>query len=107
MCLLDQLLMARVIIGGKDHGITPFFIQIRDMGTHKPLPGIAIGDIGPKLGFNSTDNGFMRFQHVHVPRDAMLMGIAEVTPAGNASSLDMRDKSLTPACEIGYFKCRC
>ncbi|KAG5191109.1 palmitoyl-CoA oxidase [Tribonema minus] len=86
------LLMARVIVNGKDHGISPFFLQIRDMGTHMPLPGIAIGDIGPKLGFNSTDNGFMRFHRVRVPRDAMLMGVAEVTPEGDFRRIPGGDK---------------
>jgi acyl-CoA oxidase len=47
--VLLQLLMARVIIRGKDYGVSSFFIQIRDMGNHHPLPGIVIGDIGPKL----------------------------------------------------------
>lgn len=49
------VLMARVIVGGKDEGVGPFFVQLRDMGTHQPLPGIIVGDIGPKLGFNSSE----------------------------------------------------
>lgn len=31
-------------------GVHPFIVQIRDMKTHLPLPGIAVGDIGPKYG---------------------------------------------------------
>lgn len=27
------------------------------METHAPLPGITLGDIGPKMGFNQNDNG--------------------------------------------------
>ncbi|CAM9486736.1 unnamed protein product, partial [Chrysoparadoxa australica] len=76
------ILMARLITKGKDHGVQPFFIQIRDLATHEPLPGITIGDIGPKLGFQSTDNGFMRFNSVGVPRDSLLNGVATVSTNG-------------------------
>ena len=45
-------------------GILPFFVQIRDSQTRKPLPGIVVGDIGPKYGYPGMDNGFMLFnQH--------------------------------------------
>jgi len=37
------------------------FDALRTDGSAGPgLKGVAIGDIGPKLGFNSTDNGFCR-----------------------------------------------
>lgn len=32
-------------------GVHAFIVQIRDMKTHKPLKGIAVGDIGPKYGY--------------------------------------------------------
>lgn len=50
------MVFARLIIDMKDYGIHPFLVQLRGEG-HKPLPGIEVGDIGPKLGFNSVDNG--------------------------------------------------
>jgi acyl-CoA oxidase len=31
------------------------------METHEALPGIKVGDIGPKLGYHTTDNGFLMF----------------------------------------------
>ncbi|KAL5043023.1 hypothetical protein BDW71DRAFT_200083 [Aspergillus fruticulosus] len=31
------------------YGPHPFIVQVRDMTTHKPLEGIVIGDIGPKI----------------------------------------------------------
>ena len=34
----------------QDFGPHGFVVQIRDMETHKPLPGITVGDIGPKFG---------------------------------------------------------
>ncbi len=33
----------------RDHGPHGFIAQLRDMDTHLPLPGITIGDIGPKV----------------------------------------------------------
>ena len=32
-----------------DYGPHPFVVQIRDLKTHKPLDGIAVGDIGMAL----------------------------------------------------------
>ncbi|CBJ32604.1 acyl-CoA oxidase [Ectocarpus siliculosus] len=54
------VLMAQLVLDGKVLGVHPFFVQLRSMTDHSPLKGVAIGDIGPKLGFNSTDNGFCR-----------------------------------------------
>ena len=42
--------------------------------------GITIGDIGPKFGFNTIDNGFLRFDKVRIPRDNMLMKNSQVRP---------------------------
>lgn len=55
-----------------NHGPHPFIVQIRDMQTHKPLPGIVVGDIGPKYGYAPMDNGYMIFDNVSVPHSAML-----------------------------------
>jgi len=40
--------------------------------------GITLGDIGPKFGFDSIDNGFLRFSNVRIPRENMLMKYAQV-----------------------------
>lgn len=37
---------------------------------------------GPKYGFETVDNGYLRLAHVRVPRDHMLARYAEVTPDG-------------------------
>ncbi len=42
--------MARLFAKGRDYGPHAFVVQIRDMATHLPLPGITVGDIGPKMG---------------------------------------------------------
>ncbi len=73
-----QVAMARLFIKGRDYGPHAFVVPIRDMATHLPLPGIRVGDIGPKFGYNGVDNGFLSFNHVAVPRDNMLMRFAKV-----------------------------
>ena len=55
------ILMARLFLDGKDLGPHPFFVQIRNLKDHSALPGIEVGDIGPKIGFQAVDNGFLRF----------------------------------------------
>ena len=37
-------------------------VPIRCMETHRALPGITVGDIGPKLGYSTKDNGFLRLE---------------------------------------------
>lgn len=59
-------------------GVHAFIVPIRSLENHMPLPGITVGDIGPKLGTDANDNGFLRFDHVRIPRDHMLMGFAKV-----------------------------
>ncbi|RIA90727.1 acyl-CoA dehydrogenase/oxidase [Glomus cerebriforme] len=72
------IVMAQLISNGKNYGPHPFVVQIRDMKTHLPLPSITIGDIGPKFGFNSTDNGFILFEHVRIPRFNMLSKFSQI-----------------------------
>lgn len=60
----------------------PFLVPIRDPKTRQPLPGVTVGDIGPKVAFSVKDNGFARFDKVRIPRDSMLMRYAKVSKAG-------------------------
>jgi acyl-CoA oxidase len=73
------VVMARLFVQGVDHGPHAFVVQLRSLDDHKCLPGIMIGDIGPKFGYNGVDNGFLRFDHVIVGRDAMLSRFAQVS----------------------------
>lgn len=45
--------------------------------------GIKIGEIGSKLGMNSTNNGFLAFDKVRIPRINMLMKNAQVLKVNN------------------------
>ena len=77
------LIVARLIVKGKDHGPQCLFIQIRDPDTHKLLPGLETGDIGPKLGYNSKDNGFMRFTNFRVPMISLLGKYIKINSNGD------------------------
>ncbi|RLN37450.1 hypothetical protein BBO99_00007339 [Phytophthora kernoviae] len=73
---------ARLFLDGKDVGVQAFLVQIRSMEDHQPLPGIEVGDIGPKVGFNAIDNGYCAFHKVRIPRGNMMMRYAKVLPDG-------------------------
>ena len=57
-------------------------VQLRDESTHRPLPGIVVGEIGPKMGLKAADNGFLQLNQVRIPRDNMLMKNAQVEADG-------------------------
>lgn len=63
-------------------GVHAFLIQIRDRTTHTPFPGIEIGDCGYKKGLNGVDNGWIKFEDYHVPRETLLNKFADVTADG-------------------------
>lgn len=46
-------------------------VQIRDKD-HNPMPGCEMGDIGLKVGYNTKDNGYLRFDHVRIPRENLV-----------------------------------
>jgi len=57
-------------------------VQTRDVDTWKHMPGVKSGDIGPKLGYHSKDNGWASFEHVRIPRTDMFMNVAELSRDG-------------------------
>ncbi|KAG7387239.1 hypothetical protein PHYPSEUDO_014524 [Phytophthora pseudosyringae] len=73
---------ARLFLDGEDVGVQAFLVQIRSMEDHEPLPGIEVGDIGPKVGFNAIDNGYCAFHKIRIPRENMMMRYAKVLPDG-------------------------
>jgi len=80
------VVFARLLSNGKDHGVHPFMVQLRDLQTHKLLPGIEVGDIGPKLGFNSKDNGFLKFTRHKAPKKALLAKFIEINSEGKVQT---------------------
>lgn len=74
------VVMAQLIIDGKRYGPHPFVVQIRDFKTHEALQNVHVGDIGPKFGYNTMDNGFLLLNHVKVPHSSMLARFSRVDP---------------------------
>ncbi|TVY47098.1 Peroxisomal acyl-coenzyme A oxidase [Lachnellula occidentalis] len=77
------VVMAQLIIDGKPYGPHPFVCQIRDMKTHEPLEGVHVGDIGPKFGYNTMDNGFLLLNKFKIPHINMLAKFSRVDPETN------------------------
>jgi len=55
------VVFARLIIEGNDYGINAFIVQFRNLADFKRVNGFESGDIGPKFGHFSKDNGWARF----------------------------------------------
>ncbi|XP_056135593.1 peroxisomal acyl-coenzyme A oxidase 1 isoform X2 [Lampris incognitus] len=77
------IVLAQLHSQGRCHGLHAFIVPIRSMSTHEPLPGITVGDIGPKFGFDEVDNGYLKLKNVRIPRENMLMKYAKVEPDGS------------------------
>jgi acyl-CoA oxidase len=88
------VVMAQLIIKGKEYGLHAFIVPLRNRETHLPLPGVSLGDIGPKYGYEGNDNGFLILKHVRIPRDNMLMRHSKVDRQGNYTK--------PPHAKIGY-----
>ncbi|XP_069050723.1 peroxisomal acyl-coenzyme A oxidase 1 isoform X1 [Lepisosteus oculatus] len=76
------IVLAQLYTQGHCHGLHAFIVPIRNMSTHEPLPGVVVGDIGPKFGFDEVDNGYLKLDNVRIPRENMLMKYAKVEPDG-------------------------
>ncbi|XP_051568021.1 peroxisomal acyl-coenzyme A oxidase 1 isoform X2 [Myxocyprinus asiaticus] len=76
------IVLAQLYTQGKCFGLHAFITPIRCMKTHMPLPGVVVGDIGPKFGFDEVDNGYLKLENVRIPRENMLMKYAKVEPDG-------------------------
>ena len=53
------------------------------METHQPLDGVCVGDIGPKFGYNTMDNGYLLLNKVKIPHANMLARFSRVDPETN------------------------
>ncbi|XP_005868481.1 PREDICTED: peroxisomal acyl-coenzyme A oxidase 2 [Myotis brandtii] len=76
------LVLAQLICSGARQGMHAFIVPIRSLQDHTLLPGVTAGDIGPKMDFEYTDNGFLQLDHVRIPRENMLSRFAQVLPDG-------------------------
>jgi acyl-CoA oxidase len=76
---------AQLRVGDDEHGVHALLVPIRDE-EGEVLPGVTIEDDGPKIGLNGVDNGRISFDHVRVPRDALLDRFGTVREDGTYSS---------------------
>ncbi|KAM4720848.1 peroxisomal acyl-coenzyme A oxidase 2 [Rhinophrynus dorsalis] len=77
------LVLAQLRIKDKNYGMHPFIVQVRSLEDHSPLPGITVGDIGPKMSFEHIDNGFLMMNNVRIPKENMLSRFSEVMYNGS------------------------
>jgi acyl-CoA oxidase len=49
------------------------------------MPGIKCGDMGPKFGYGSKDNGWLTLDNVRIPRDNMPCRFVKVDRDGSVS----------------------
>ncbi|NGM11544.1 acyl-CoA oxidase [Verrucosispora sp. CWR15] len=79
------VVFAQLVTNGQRHGVHAWLVPIRDERGN-PLPGVTIGDAGPKAGLLGVDNGRLSFDHVTVPRDMLLDRYGQVAEDGTYSS---------------------
>ncbi|SDZ15357.1 Acyl-coenzyme A oxidase [Micromonospora pattaloongensis] len=79
------VVFAQLITRGTNHGVHAWLVPIRD-AQGNPMPGVTIGDAGPKAGLNGVDNGRLTFDHVTVPRDMLLDRYGQVAEDGTYTS---------------------
>jgi acyl-CoA oxidase len=76
------VIFAQLYIDGKCYGVHAYLAPIRDMQTHETLPGVTIGDCGPKVGMNGVDNGFIIFDQYRIPFESQLSRLSGVDDNG-------------------------
>lgn len=77
----------RLLSNGKDHGVHAFICRIRDEKSHIPLKGLEIGDIGPKYGYGTKDNGYIIFNQFKVPKESLLSKYTTITKDGEVHTI--------------------
>jgi acyl-CoA oxidase len=79
------VVFAQLVTGGEARGVHALLVPLRDPDG-KVRPGVEIEDCGPKLGLEGVDNGRIAFDHVRVPRDALLDRYGQVHADGTYES---------------------
>lgn len=78
------VVFAKLFVAGEDHGIHVFAIRIRDPVSGRQLnpDRLTIADCGAKVGLNGVDNGRAWFDHLPIPKTALLSRLSHVDDAG-------------------------
>ena len=57
------------------------------MKTHKALERVDIGDIGPKIGGNFIDHGYVSFNHFRQPKEALFQRFVKINEDGSIQTV--------------------
>lgn len=69
--------------GGREcQGLHGFVVPVRDGRSLRAFPGVIVGDMGQKLGWEGVDNGWLMFNNYRIPRENLLNKSGDVTPDG-------------------------
>jgi acyl-CoA oxidase len=79
------VVFAQLVVGGESHGVHALIVPIRDE-RGDVCDGVLIEDCGEKMGLNGVDNGRIYFDHVRVPREALLNRYGDVNEDGRYES---------------------
>ena len=75
------MVFANLVLDGKPCGVHGFMLQLRD-GKGRLMPGVEVGEIGPKIIGGHTNIGYASFDQVRVPRFNMFSKLFKVTREG-------------------------
>ena len=75
------LVFAQLIIENENKGLHAFMVQLRKSDGNL-MPGVELGEVGPKLNFSSSNIGYCRFTNVRVPKDWLFSKYSKVTTDG-------------------------
>ena len=75
------VVFAELRISDASHGVHGFMVQLRDEHG-RLMPGVEVGEIGPKIIGGHTNIGYARFDRVRVPRFNMFSKLFKVTREG-------------------------
>ncbi|TLW91832.1 acyl-CoA oxidase [Saccharomonospora piscinae] len=79
------VVFAQLVVDGESRGVHALLVPVRDE-RGAVLPGVTAEDCGVKAGLNGVDNGRLAFDHVRVPRAALLNRYGDVTEDGTYTS---------------------
>ncbi|MFC6712846.1 acyl-CoA dehydrogenase [Branchiibius cervicis] len=79
------VVFAQLVVPAGAQGVHAVLVSVRD-GDGRPLPGVTIGDNGPKAGLPGVDNGTFLFDQVRVPRENLLNAYGDVAADGSYTS---------------------
>eukprot|EP00359_Climacostomum_virens_P008103 CAMPEP_0204917574 /NCGR_PEP_ID=MMETSP1397-20131031/15174_1 /ASSEMBLY_ACC=CAM_ASM_000891 /TAXON_ID=49980 /ORGANISM="Climacostomum Climacostomum virens, Strain Stock W-24" /LENGTH=250 /DNA_ID=CAMNT_0052090449 /DNA_START=90 /DNA_END=839 /DNA_ORIENTATION=- len=77
-CTTHLMLLAQLHIGGKNEGVVPILVQIRDVKTLEFLPGIVTGNVGPMPGMELQPYYYFIFSNYRVPASSLLQRFVHI-----------------------------